>query len=1036
MTQRIYFPAIFAMVIKRILISTVFLAIHVYCVAQGGHLFLEHYGETDGLTSSTIWKILKDDQGFLWLATDDGLVRYDGLEFKVFRSEVGDTTGFEHRNVFDVVKNNQGQLLAIAKNSLVRLDPRDLRIRRIQHQPAGFKTDIPNVPRLLALGIDHSNNTWVCSSYGVFVLSSEDVLLKYIRIPDTEREYEFNTCRGIVFDNHDFAWVSTAAGMVRIHTKDYSLEKWNVEDRTGLDRGLLFSEGKVWAFGQQLYCFDTTNPLLKTVPETALGGYVFGITENPRSKGEFWLANRYGGVQMYNANSAKWDEWCMHRDVDSDSPIYATQVYFDEEAMWIATHHGLYRTVLADKQIHTTVLSEASGIAEHGVYNLFPDDLDSSDWTLLNTTDGLFAWNFNTGEFRKVPPRTNRGMGDPLVPNFRFQISPEEEFWSVGFQGLYRCKGERCELVIADSIIEPGNRDWRWFISNVRRDGQGRFWVAAESKLALIDGEDIQFFTPPAIIDERGDTLMAKASFNQFIFDKHENIWIISDFSMQKHLIGLYRFDTKAREFEFFCHHHNPQFPDVENIFNHALIGDQIWCTTSSGIIRFNPYDEVHAFDLVTYNDWLPTSGCFDIQPGPRNEAWITTSAGLIRWRADDNVRIFKRTDGFFENNPGNLRRGADGRFYLFSEAYVTWFYPDSLRSNRKSIQPYLTRVLVNSAEYVSDIAPPYLSELNLKYDENTLAFSFSALDFAKTKNLVYSYKLEGSDQDWIETSSNSIITLSNLDGGNYVFKVRVRYSDEDWSDRMLVLKIHIQTAWFMSWWFFTMIGIVVACFIYFLARFRLNQLLRLHKVRNRIATDLHDDVGSALSSLVLYSDLLSRTDMSEDKQREIASKIRETAHDSVESMRDIVWSIKSTNDDFDTTQKYMQRLALDMVEPAGIAFNLESDPSLSDLKLSMEIRKNLILIFKESINNARKYSGADRIIVRLYKEHHALVMEIEDNGKGIDLSAKQPDSHAGTGNGIPNMRKRAAELNGKFSMESERGRGTRIMLKIPLTHH
>jgi signal transduction histidine kinase len=203
--------------------------------------------------------------------------------------------------------------------------------------------------------------------------------------------------------------------------------------------------------------------------------------------------------------------------------------------------------------------------------------------------------------------------------------------------------------------------------------------------------------------------------------------------------------------------------------------------------------------------------------------------------------------------------------------------------------------------------------------------------------------------------------------------------------------------------------------------------------VRNRIASDLHDDVGSSLSSLVLYSDLLSRKDLPEEKQQEIASKIRETAYDSMESMRDIVWSIKSTNDDFEVTTRYMQRVALDLVESAGIQFTMETDPALNSLKLSMEVRKNLFLIFKEAINNARKYAEATEIRASVKRTIAGLSIERKDNGKGFDLDNVQQHIRSGGGNGIANMQKRASELQAELIIDTKPGSGTSIVLHIPV---
>ncbi|MFM9983623.1 MAG: ATP-binding protein [Flavobacteriales bacterium] len=1001
-----------------------------------GHLFLEHYGPSDGLNASTVWKGLKDDQGFLWMATDDGLVRYDGLEFKVFRSKIEDTTGFDHGNVFDLIKDYRGQLLAVAKNGLVRFDPATHILRRIPFRPENFRTSIVNVPRLLALGEDPHHNLWICSSYGIFILNEKDEFVKYIRIEDETLVNQFNHCRGVTFDDLDCAWIATEAGVVRIHCRDYSITKWPLMDNGGLHRAIHHSEGKVWAYGEQLYCFDAQNPFPDVIPNSGLGGFIFSISENPRQKGQLWLSNRSGGVSMFDSKSASFSEFKMHREDKSDDLVYATHVFFDEEAMWIASHQGLYRTVLADDQIHTVVLSETTGVQDHAIYNIFPDNFpDTQDWSMVTTSDGLYRCNFKTGEYRKLPfPRDTQG-NEISGLNHRFQNAEDDNFWSVGWKGLYRCKNDACKLIIADSVVEPGKRDWRWLISSVQRDSKGRFWIAAESKLALLDGDQITFYAPPAITDHSGDTLMAKPSFNRFLFDKDENIWLVSDFSSQKHVIAMYKFDVQTRQFEAFHHTGNKDFPNVENIFSHALIGDELWCATASGILRFNPYLSTPVFDLVTYEDWLPTSSSGTIVAGPRGEAWITTKLGLIRWRSDSNVRIFKRTDGFFEDNPGRMRSARDGAIYLFNDTYVTWFHPDSLRATRKVLQPFLTGILVNSMPYMSAQSTSYLSEIYLRYNENSIALNFSALDFAKTKNVMYAYTIEGAGEGWIETGKNSAVTLSGLSGGDYIFKVRARYSDEDWSEKILTLRISIATAWYKSWWFYVLIALTLATIIYFLARFRLRQLLRLHQVRNRIASDLHDDVGSALSSLVLYSDLLSRQDLSDEKQEQIASKIRETAHDSVESMRDIVWSIKSTNDEFEVTQKYMQRIALDLVEPAGIGFSMETDPSLNALKLPMEVRKNLFLIFKEAINNARKYSQAQGIRVVLSRDAGHLVMHVEDDGVGFDLKSVRTDTAPKGGNGIPNMQKRAMELDAALDIQSSQGQGTRITLRIPLGH-
>ncbi|MBL7871738.1 MAG: tetratricopeptide repeat protein, partial [Cyclobacteriaceae bacterium] len=203
----------------------------------------------------------------------------------------------------------------------------------------------------------------------------------------------------------------------------------------------------------------------------------------------------------------------------------------------------------------------------------------------------------------------------------------------------------------------------------------------------------------------------------------------------------------------------------------------------------------------------------------------------------------------------------------------------------------------------------------------------------------------------------------------------------------------------------------------------RANRELELEKVRNHIARDLHDDIGSTLSSINIMSQLA----MTGDAQEHL-HKIAHHSSQMMENMSDIVWSINPKNDTLEQVVLKMKEFAFEILEPKEITHSFQVDSNLSQLKLDVEKRKNLFLIFKEAINNAAKYSEGSNVSILLSTKQNKIQLSINDNGKGFNKeSVKQ-------GNGLINMKERASSVGGNFSHRSTPGNGTEIHLEIPIT--
>lgn len=215
-------------------------------------------------------------------------------------------------------------------------------------------------------------------------------------------------------------------------------------------------------------------------------------------------------------------------------------------------------------------------------------------------------------------------------------------------------------------------------------------------------------------------------------------------------------------------------------------------------------------------------------------------------------------------------------------------------------------------------------------------------------------------------------------------------------------------------------LGVTLASFAFY--RFRVKQEMKELQLRNRIASDLHDEVGSAISSISLFAGLAK---MKSGKESEdIVAKIENTSRETVDNMSDIVWSIEPSNDRFDNVLKKMTYFGEQMMGSLGIKFNFAYENGVEKTTFDMAKRKNIYLIYKEAINNVAKYSGASNVNVVLTKEGRQYIMEIKDDGKGFDTNSSSP------GNGLRNMKRRAEEMNGSLTIDSS-SKGTVITLKI-----
>jgi signal transduction histidine kinase len=323
--------------------------------------------------------------------------------------------------------------------------------------------------------------------------------------------------------------------------------------------------------------------------------------------------------------------------------------------------------------------------------------------------------------------------------------------------------------------------------------------------------------------------------------------------------------------------------------------------------------------------------------------------------------------------------------------------------------------------------ARPVEQRAEFDYDERTMLFKFNALSFIDEKYIQFQWKLDGFDHDWLPPQRQRQVRYTNLSPGSYTFLVRAANRNGPWSEPTRFAFV-INPPFWQTWWFIIFSALAVGAAVYSIYRYRVNQLLNIERMRTRIATDLHDDIGASLSRISLFSEV-AKEEASKISPRllEMSQKIGDNARELLDAVGTLVWSIDPRHDHFEDVITHMKNFAQEMFTIRGIEYVMNISPELPSLRMSLEVRKNLLLIFKEAVNNIVRHSECKSAAVRIELRDNQLEMTITDDGKGLPAKYRH-DSH-----GLANMRLRAESMKGKLSIEPVNGKGTRISLLLPI---
>jgi signal transduction histidine kinase/ligand-binding sensor domain-containing protein len=393
-------------------------------------------------------------------------------------------------------------------------------------------------------------------------------------------------------------------------------------------------------------------------------------------------------------------------------------------------------------------------------------------------------------------------------------------------------------------------------------------------------------------------------------------------------------------------------------------------------------------------------------------------------------VRRISSFEGLPRGSVDALVEDRDGSLLLIVGRTLARLTPSSVVAARSPPRCLLSSVQVaGRALSLPDAGLERVEVPDISPGQNHIEVEFLGLSPRLGEPLSYEYRLRGISDGWTRARDRRV-TYAGLAAGRYTFEARAAGADGQSMSSVATLSFRVLPPWYQRWWFLSAALAASLLLVYLVHRARLGAAIRTERLRSRIATDLHDDIGASLSQISILAELARRrAGTVEARVAEPLASIATTSRDLVDAMSDIVWAVNPRTDSLADLTRRMHRFAEETLGGADIALEFSGPQGDADLRIGADVRRELYLILKESVNNIARHSGASRAWVAFALIRQELRLVITDDGRGFDPGARVD------GNGLASMRKRAAAFGGTLDIDSGPGRGTQVRLTASLRH-
>jgi signal transduction histidine kinase/ligand-binding sensor domain-containing protein len=972
----------------------------------------------------------------MWLATIDGLQRYDGNSFLTFRNQPDNPASVPGDIINKVAEDRHGNLWITSGTKIGIFNGKSFTYTNIPVEGIHENDKI----QILALDRDAGGEAMILvQPKGLYTYDAAKK--QFSKTVDLSPLYQADWPPIAYYHqpgSTDY-WLGCYQGLAVYNAKTGHLNyRGHAPDKGHLIQGLLNEKSVIAVHGIQgdLFWYSRwdlqepgaphiqtynrkTGEIQKYSPSSM---FKLGYTEIGSSlqedNGRMWF---YGLSFILEYNSKDTKPFRLIKSEYKDEQSIKFDKVFDmyedrEHTIWIATDNGVF-TFNPDRQVF-------------GNYNLVrPDGSGSIDGPMasaLQLKDGrVFAGAWGSGLYcydnalnvAPLPASLNH-FREPYSIWSMVQQKESGLLW-LGLQGgtvlVYDPQSGKT-LQLAPELVGGST------VRQATEDHLGNIW------LGLQGGHIVKWDKKAANADPRkGFVLIRQRTpgyINKILVDKDGYVWVATEGN------GVLKYDPVTNR-------------ELLHLEKNGPVGQHLWSDYCNDILQYNDSiilvadGALNRINLltntvthITSREGLPSNTVYCLQKDDKNILWLGLAHGLCQYNPEKKIAtLYDRRDGLRFDNfiEASVQKLNDGRLLFLTDHSFMAFDPAQVIQSPKPFPAVITGFKLAN-KYLPVDSLQQQGKVSLQYQNTSVAIEFNTLHYSQWNKVHYFYMLEGVDKTWQEPNNLNQVVYSHLPSGTFVFRVRTENTEGVAADTETSLVIKVNPPFWKTWWFLGLVIFACIGFLFWLDRLRIQKLRATETVRTRIATSLTEDMINSLSSINISSELAkikSETDM--QRTREYIAQISDTSNRMVQSMYDMVWSIDPNNDTMQDTIDRMKSFAEEMETIYGFSIVFDIDEAVTTLNLDMEHRYELLAIFKEALINAVKHSGGKNIQVSLRLKQARFFMLLEDDGRGFDTDK------AALGRGINDMRRRAAAIKAGFYIESNINTGTIVKVEMPV---
>ncbi|MBN1117759.1 MAG: GHKL domain-containing protein [Bacteroidales bacterium] len=812
-----------------------------------------------GETPSATFSIIEDSIGFIWFGTIDGLYRYDGFNYKIYRNEPDNLNSLSNNTIRAMTIDRKGLLwIATQGGGLNCFDPQTETFTRFQHSKT--KENEISGNSIWSVMVDKSDNIWIgVSGAGIDEIDISSGKISHYNPLSPLNLNPGQPIRSIEEDNNGILWIGIPDfGFVSLNpeTGETYQYKHEYNKENSLTSSLVHdifieSDNKLWiaTFGGGINIFDPASHTFdylrhnETNVNSIVSNLTYSITE--RIDNEYWIATEYG-LSIYNAEKKsfrKHNQGSCSNSALSENRI--RHVFIDSKGIaWIGSESGVDKINIQSKfELFRYSVDSPQGMTK-GIVRTIVEDNNEDLWFGLidngitkysRAENKYYSYKHIDGNERSLPGNNINA----IFQDSRNRIWIGE--WNNGLC-LYNKESDNFQL-IANAYLHqntlPDNR-----IQAIIEDKYGILWIGTEAGLCRFDPGTNEFLSYKN--DQNNSNSLSGNSIqtNALRFDNKGDLWIGTwGFGLNKMTFS----DSARKSADFKCWKHDPKKPGLinDNIISLYIDKeDYIWIGSfGGGLSRFD--EKTGEFIHYSTENGLPNNVIFAILEDKNENLWMSTDNGISMFnKKTEEFQNYTRSNGLQDNHFfwGASHASSSGKFYFGGINGINGFFPEKVNPDSTLAKPVLVSVkLFNTPFQINKTSEGY-EKLDFEYSDNFISFEFASLDYFDPEKNQFQYMLEGFNKDWVNIENSRSVSFTNLKPGDYTFCLKVSNSDGIWNHTPLKLEFKIHPPWWKTWWAISLFVLICLGIVFSYFNFRFKFLHRQNlKLEQQVGERTHE---------------------------------------------------------------------------------------------------------------------------------------------------------------------------------------------------